>query len=76
MKKIFILFLLSIQISVAQKNEFLDREFWKKNPTIETIDKKINARNNPTELNKFGFDAIVYALLENTNNNTINMFTV
>jgi len=71
MKKIFILFLLSIQISVAQKNEFLDREFWKQNPTIELIDKKIDEGNNPTELNRFGFDAVVYALLENTNSNTI-----
>jgi len=71
MKKIYILFILIYQVSVAQKNDFLNREFWKANPTIKTIYQKINAGNDPVELNRFGFDAVVYALLENTNNRTL-----
>lgn len=63
--------LIVFSISVFANNELLDRRFWKSKPSIETIQAKIKEGNNPTELNKYGFDAIVYALLENTDNKII-----
>ena len=59
-----LLFILSINI-FAQDNVFIGRDFWKSNPTITQIEEKITAGNNPSQLNRFGFDAVVYALLEN-----------
>lgn len=38
--------------SLAQEtNVFLDRKFWKQNPSIETIKSYIEKGNDPTELN-------------------------
>ncbi|MDY8138409.1 ankyrin repeat domain-containing protein [Aquimarina sp. 2201CG5-10] len=62
--------LIYVQVS-AQENVFLDREYWKANPTIEQIKKDITEGNDPTELNKFAFDAVSYALIEKTDNETI-----
>lgn len=59
-------------VAVAQNsNIFLQREYWKTNPTIKDVESKILEGNNPTQLNRYGFDATVYALLENTNEKTI-----
>jgi ankyrin repeat protein len=71
MKKLVLLFVLITQVSIAQKNEFLNRDFWKTNPSIEQVNDKINDGHNPAELNRFGFDALCYALLEQTNNKTL-----
>lgn len=67
-----IIFIGFVNILQAQtKNIFLERSFWKTNPTIETIEQKITTENNATKLNKYGFDAVVYAILENANNKVI-----
>ncbi|TYP99247.1 ankyrin repeat protein [Tenacibaculum adriaticum] len=58
-------------ITAQIKNTFLDRAFWKTNPTIKDVEQKITEGNSATELNRFGFDAVVYALLENTNEKVI-----
>lgn len=58
-------------VTAQNKNIFLDRAFWKTNPTIEQVEQKITEGNNATKLNRFGFDAVVYALLENVDNNVI-----
>ncbi|MFD0963953.1 ankyrin repeat domain-containing protein [Pseudofulvibacter geojedonensis] len=71
MKKIFYLLLISLNLVNAQENQFLERGFWKEQPSIKTIDQKIAEGNDPTELNRFGFDAVAWALLENVDNNTI-----
>jgi ankyrin repeat protein len=56
----------------AQKaNIFHERNFWKANPSIKVIDEKSSKGNNISELNNNAFDAVVYATLENTDNNTI-----
>tara|TARA_B100000809_G_scaffold47968_1_gene42640 strand:- start:4638 stop:6050 length:1413 start_codon:yes stop_codon:yes gene_type:complete len=56
----------------AQKaNIFHERNFWKANPSIKVIDEKSSKGNNISELNNNAFDAVVYAILENTDNNTI-----
>lgn len=55
----------------AQDNIFLSRDYWKVNPTIAQVEKDIKAGNDPSQLNKNAFDAVVYALLEKANNTTI-----
>lgn len=64
-------FLLMQTIEAQSKNIFLDRAFWKTKPTIAQIEEKITAGNSATALNRYGFDAIVYALLENASTESI-----
>jgi ankyrin repeat protein len=66
-----LVFFFSITLSAQKKNIFHNRDFWKTNPTIETIDKKIAEGNNASELNNNAFDGVVYAILEKTDNETI-----
>lgn len=54
-------------INAQTKNIFLERTFWKTNPTIKQVEQKIVEGNNASRLNRYGFDAVVYALLENAN---------
>ncbi|TXD49080.1 ankyrin repeat domain-containing protein [Polaribacter sp. IC073] len=61
----------SISISAQKKNIFLDAKFWKTNPSIETIDQKINEGNDIAALSSNAFDAVVYAILNKTANKTI-----
>lgn len=65
----FILFVTHLQAQTS--NIFLDRAFWKTNPSIETVEQKIGEGNSPTALNPYGFDAVTYAILAETNNKTI-----
>ena len=55
----------------AQDNLLLSRDYWKTNPSVLQVKKAISDGNNPKQLNKYAFDAVVYALLEKTNDNTI-----
>lgn len=73
LQNITLLVLLTLStIAIAQKNNiFIGRDFWKTNPTIEQVEAKIKKGNSPTELNRFRFDAVVYALLENANEKVI-----
>jgi len=75
MKKIHLVLLsnfIFISSMFAQKaNIFHERNFWKANPSIKVIDEKSSKGNNISELNNNAFDAVVYAILENTDNNTI-----
>ncbi|MCB0432495.1 MAG: ankyrin repeat domain-containing protein, partial [Mangrovimonas sp.] len=50
--------------SFAQDNVFLERTFWKTNPSVETIDQKIKEGHNPSQPNSNNFDPVVYAILE------------
>lgn len=56
---------------LAQENVFLSRDYWEANPSVAQIKSDISEGSNPSELNKNGFDAVVYALLEQTNNEAI-----
>ncbi len=58
-------------VSAQKSNILLKREFWKTNPTIEQVEEKIKEGNSATKLNRSGFDAVVYALLEDANENVI-----
>ncbi|CAM1372830.1 ankyrin repeat domain-containing protein [Tenacibaculum xiamenense] len=71
-KQLTAIFIFCVGMIAAQtKNEFLDRKFWQTNPTVQTVKQKISEGNNPTALNAYGFDAVVYAILEKTNNDAI-----
>ena len=72
--KVFITFLLiafSLKVFSQQKNIFLDRKFWKSNPTVIQIDSCIALGNNIEELNGYKFDPICWAILEKVDNKTI-----
>jgi len=57
------LVLMSCTLS-AQSNALLERDFWKTQPSLEMVAKKINQGNDPSELNRFAFDPLIYAILE------------
>ncbi|WP_299104196.1 ankyrin repeat domain-containing protein [uncultured Tenacibaculum sp.] len=68
LKTFVLMSLLTISSSIVSQNSniFLQRDFWKTKPTIEIVEQKIKEGNSATQLNRWGFDAIAYALLENT----------
>lgn len=72
-KKIVLLtlFLTGFSIVAQTENVFLDRSFWKSNPNVDTVKNKINEGNDPSALNSNAFDAVVYALLENADDDVI-----
>lgn len=69
---IILLFLVITSPFFAQnKNVFLNSEFWKANPSVETITSKINDGHNPSEANSNNFDGVVTAILANAPNKSI-----
>jgi ankyrin repeat protein len=72
-KTTIVLLLLFISLKSFGQNEniFLDRAYWKTNPTINNINQKIMEGHDITALNSFAFDPICYALLEKVDNNII-----
>jgi len=74
MKKLFIsiiVFIISIYTGFSQDNVFLNRGYWKANPSIEKIEIDIAAGNDPTAMTNALFDGVCYALLEKTDNKII-----
>lgn len=67
---ILLTFLLS-SFFIFSQNIFLERNYWKSNPSIKKIESDIGLGNSPSELNEYGFDPICYALLEKANNKSI-----
>ncbi|WP_047246016.1 ankyrin repeat domain-containing protein [Maribacter thermophilus] len=65
----FLLFITTL--ASAQENKFLNRNYWKTNPSIEQIEKDIAAGNDPAELTSSMFDPVCFALLAKTDNGTI-----
>ena len=48
------------------ENIFLTRDYWKAKPSLEMVKVDIAKGNNPSELDRYDFDAIGWAILENT----------
>jgi ankyrin repeat protein len=69
---ILLIILSSSSLILAQENIFLKRSYWKSYPSVENVKKFISEGNDPSELNKYAFDSVVYALLENASDDTIN----
>ena len=53
------------------ENIFLERSYWKENPTIEEVKSKIKKGNNPSEFNQHKFDAVTWAIIERVTNSTV-----
>ncbi|MDO5969275.1 ankyrin repeat domain-containing protein [Flavivirga aquimarina] len=71
-KKItFFILIIAVNSFGQNTNVLLDRTFWKTSPSIEIIDQKIAEGHDETVLNSYGFDAVVYAILEKAPNATI-----
>ena len=66
-----IFFFFLANISFGQDNIFLNKAFWKSKPNQSIINQHISNGHDITELNRYGFDGTVYALLENTDNEII-----
>ena len=60
-----LLFFAFASLALAQKQNILsERDFWKGSPTVQAVQQKIGEGNDPTQLNRFAFDPMVYAILE------------
>lgn len=57
--------------SLTAQNIFLNRDYWKNSPSLEQVKEDIHSDNDPTELTKYAFDATIYALLENSDDEII-----
>ena len=58
-------------LAFGQENVFLNRDFWKSNPSIAQVEQAISRGSDPTELNPNMFDAVTYALIERADNETV-----
>lgn len=58
-------------LGLQAQNVFLERSYWKNNPTVAQVEQDIKKGNNPSELNLNAFDATVYAIIENAPEATI-----
>jgi len=54
-----------------QKNDLLDRNFWKESPTLEHVKQKIKEGHSPTEFDVNQFDATTLAINTNATNDII-----
>ena len=71
-KNIFIVLLcISLKSFGQNENVFIDRTYWKTNPSIKNIDQKISEGHDISALSWSSFDAVSYALLEKVDNRTI-----
>lgn len=64
-------FFFTVALGFSQENVFLQRSYWKGNPSIADIEKAIAEGNDATELNRNLFDGVCYAFLEQADNATI-----
>ena len=62
---VILLNVISMKAQDKVDNLFLGREFWKADPTVEHIKSKIAEGYDPVTPNKYAFDPICYAILEN-----------
>ncbi len=69
--KYLIVLLFFSSIKAQESNVFVERNYWKTNPSIEKIENELSNGNDISELNKHGFDAVTWAILEKASNKTI-----
>lgn len=56
---------------LSAQNVFLNRDYWKNSPSLEKVKEDVKAGNDATELNRFAFDATIYALLEKADDDVV-----
>lgn len=59
-----IIIIKSLSLNAQDKNEFLDREFWKSDPSVSLIKKTIEDGNDPTQKGTSSFDGVSYAIID------------
>lgn len=72
--KTFILFLALAFFSISfgqSENVFIERSYWKKQPTLEQVQADIKAGNDPSAFNEHKFDAVTWAILEDASSEII-----
>lgn len=52
-------------------NVFLDRSYWKAQPSLEQVEADINNGNDPAEFNDHKFDALTWAIIEEVSSEVI-----
>ncbi len=62
---VFISLMHNVNAQYASENVFLGREFWKTATTVAEVEQKIKEGNDPVAQNRWAFDAVCYAILEN-----------
>jgi len=60
-----------ISVYSQQKNDLLDRNFWKEKPTLNIIKQKIEQGHSPTDFDANQFDATTLAINTNASNDII-----
>ena len=72
-KYIFLLFLIVMTniVNAQENNVFLSRDYWKTNPSIEKVKTEIQNGHSISELDRYDFDAVSWAILEEVDNSTI-----
>jgi len=75
MRTLFILILFipfSQGFSLAlSENPLTERDYWKNNPTLEQVKQAVSEGYDPTELNRYAFDPISWALIEKCDNDVV-----
>lgn len=62
---------LIINLHATGQNKLLDRNFWKSNPSMEKIKSLVAEGNDPSDLNRYSFDALSWAIIENADSNIL-----
>ncbi len=57
--------LIQFTATAQQSNKFLDRGFWRLQPSLEEVKQKVKEGHSPTEFTSSMFDPTTYAILEN-----------
>ncbi|MCH2224999.1 MAG: ankyrin repeat domain-containing protein [Crocinitomicaceae bacterium] len=66
------LFILIGTVLLGQSdNPFLNRAYWKENPSIEQVAEEIEKGNDPSEFNEYKFDAVTWAIIQRVSHQTI-----
>lgn len=69
---IVFLFFSFFTVGIAQdKNVFLERSYWKAQPTIEKIKSDIRSDKDLSEFNAYKFDAVTWAIIERVPNEVV-----
>ncbi|MEM9846421.1 MAG: ankyrin repeat domain-containing protein [Bacteroidota bacterium] len=62
---LILIFLFPLLLTAQDENIFLGRAFWKTMPDVAAVKAKVKEGNDPVEMNRYAFDAVSYAILEN-----------
>jgi len=62
--RLFIVIFAVISLDIQGQNPLVNREFWKTKPSLQTVQEKVSEGNSPSALNRFAFDPLTWALIE------------